>query len=319
MNSIQLIQNKSEIGAGTRGSSLGIDALRIASLNQKSDFFSKYETVSIKDQNHLLFEKNRTPSAIRVEGIRKVYSSVADAVKTSYSSNKFPLVLAADHASAGGTIAGIKMANPNKRLGVIWIDAHGDLHSPYTSPTGNVHGMPLATALGEDNLPCQIKEIKEETKEHWEAMKNLGDINPKILPEDLIFFGVRDTESPENKLMDRLNIKNFKVAECRESGIPAVAKAALEKLSNCDIIYISFDVDSMDSDTVSEGTGTPVPNGFNPKEAQELIEVLLASKKVTCFEMVEVNPTLDTKNTMAETAFKILENTSNQIEKYCLS
>ena len=98
MNSIQLIQNKSEIGAGTRGSSLGIDALRIASLNQKSDFFSKYETVSIKDQNHLLFEKNRTPSAIRVEGIRKVYSSVADAVKTSYSSNKFPLVLAADHA-----------------------------------------------------------------------------------------------------------------------------------------------------------------------------------------------------------------------------
>lgn len=319
MDSIQLIQNKSEIGAGTRGASMGIDALRIASLNQKSNFFSRYDTVSIKDQNQLLFERNTTPSAIRVEGIRKVYNSIAEAVKTSFSSNKFPLVLAADHASAGGTIAGIKMAYPTKRLGVIWIDAHGDLHSPYTSPTGNVHGMPLATALAEDNLPCKIKEVKDEAKEHWEAMKNLGGISPKILPEDLVFFGVRDTESPERKLMDRLGIVNYKVEECREKGIAVLAKAALSQLQNCDMIYISFDVDSLDSDSVSKGTGTPVPNGFYPQEAEELIAELISSKKVACFEMVEVNPTLDNKNTMAETAFKILDKTSVQIEKYSLS
>ena len=318
MNSIHIIQNKSEIGAGTRGSSLGIDALKVTSLNQSSNFFSSYSYSTVKNENQMLYEPITTPSAIRIEGISKVYSEISSEVSKTFLNNQFPLVLAADHSSAGGTIAGIKMAFPDKRLGVVWIDAHGDLHSPYTSPTGNVHGMPLATALGEDNVLCKIKEVNEETKGYWEELKNMGGINPKIKAEDLVFFGVRDTESPENQLMDRLGIKNFTVDECRSKGIDKAVSEALDKLYACDIIYISFDVDSMDSEYVSEGTGPPVPNGFYPKEAEGIILRLIESRKVACFEMVEVNPTLDTKNKMANTAFHILEITASHIEKYSL-
>lgn len=314
---IKLLEIKSEIGAGTRGASMGIDALRIASLNHKSDFFNRYEEKEVRNQNHLLFEEIQTPSAIRIRGISQVYKDLSKAIVEILNEGNFPLVLAADHASAGGTIAGLKMHNPDKRIGVVWIDAHGDLHSPYTSPSGNVHGMPLATALNLDNKQAQIKEVEEAAILHWEEMKNLGGITPKILPEDLIFFGLRDTEEPENELIRRLGIKNFSVTECRTKGFDQAVQEALEKLSQCDFIYISFDVDSMDSDKVSEGTGTPVPNGFLPAEAQQIISGLIDSGKVDCFEMVEVNPTLDDKkNKMAETAFQILETTAKKIEQH---
>ena len=320
MNSIQLIENCSEIGAGTRGASMGIDALRIASLNLESDYFTKYPSSKIKDRNELLYEKVSTPSAKRIQGIIEVYEAMMNKLSECYSNNKFPVVLAADHSSAGGTIAGIRKQFPEKRIGVIWIDAHGDLHSPYTSPTGNVHGMPLAVSLNEDNLDCKIREVEEETQQHWSALKNMGGTAPKVLVEDLVFFGVRDTEHPEDQLMERNGIKNYSVQECRDKGIENVAKEALERLNCCEIIYISFDVDSMDCDEVSYGTGTPVKNGFFPKEAESLINSLIESQKIVCFEMVEINPTLDNKgNFMAETSFQILESVTKQLEKFALS
>ena len=318
MKKIQILEQKSEIGAGTRGASLGIDALKVASLNQNNLFFLKYKTKKLEHQNHLLYEENRTPTAIRIGGIVEVYKATSEGVIEVLNQDTFPLVLSGDHASAGGTIAGIKAANPNKRLGVIWIDAHGDLHSPYTSPTGNIHGMPLATALGEDNLDFQIKEIKDEAKDGWDALKNCQGISPKIRPEDLVFFGVRDTEEPEDKQIEKLNLKNYTVQETRNLGIKSAVNDALLRLSDCDIIYISFDVDSMDCDLVSRGTGTPVPNGYSPEEAIQIIEEIMKSGKVACFEMVEINPTLDNKiNLMAETAFAILEKTVEAIEKHC--
>jgi len=315
---LKIIENCSEIGAGTRGASLGIDALRIASLNLGSDYFSKYPSHRIEDENHLLFKHNATPKAIRISGIAKVYERIANEVEKTLAQKQFPLVLAADHSSAGGTIAGIKKAYPNKRLGVIWIDAHADLHSPYTSPSGNVHGMPLATALAEDNLKSRVADPSDKALQNWEQMKDLGDINPKLKAEDLIFFGVRDTEKPEQELMKREGIVNYKVDDCRRSGMEAAAEAGLKQLANCDIIYISFDVDSMDPDLVSYGTGTPVKNGFSPEEAQALIEHLIQkSEKVCCFEMVEVNPILDNKgNLMAETAFGILNTISPKLSQY---
>lgn len=315
MSKIKLLEIRSEIAAGTRGSSLGIDALRVASLNAGSDYFSNYTLSKIADRNDLLWAPITTPSAIRIEGLVEVYQNVSKSVFNVLSDGSFPIVLAADHASAGGTIAGIKKAFPNKRLGVVWIDAHGDLHSPYTSPTGNMHGMPLATALGINNETCQVNSVKDITLEKWNELKNMGGPSPKILPEDLIFFGVRDTEEPENFLMDEHGIKNYTVAETRQLGLNAAVGQALEKLSACDMIYISFDVDSMDPDVVSYGTGTPVKDGFKPEEAQEIIRLLVESKKIVTFEMVEINPTLDNKcNKMAETAFEILEQTTRLIE-----
>jgi len=316
MSKIKLLEIRSEIAAGTRGSSLGSDALRVASLNKKSTYFSNYPLKLIADRNDLLWSAIDTPSAIRIEGLVEVYRNVSESVCKVLGDGDFPLVLAADHASAGGTIAGIKKAYPNKRLGVIWIDAHGDLHSPYTSPTGNMHGMPLATALGINNEECQVNQVKDLTLAKWDELKNMGGMSPKILPSDLVFFGVRDTEQPEDFLIEKHGIKNYTVAETREFGIKKAVAETLAKLTDCDILYISFDVDSMDPDVVSYGTGTPVKDGFNPAEAQEIIELLLESKKVVTFEMVEINPTLDNKcNKMAETAFEILEQTTRVIEQ----
>ena len=155
---IKFIENRSEIGAGSRGASLGVDALRIASLNVDNKFFRENEVVTIKDENHLLFEPVKFESAKRIGGIVQVFKSISSEVKSTLASGEFPFVLAADHSSAGGTIAGIKEQYPDKRLGVIWIDAHADLHSPYTSPSGNVHGMPLASAINYDNLECKVKD-----------------------------------------------------------------------------------------------------------------------------------------------------------------
>lgn len=298
----------SEIGAGTRGSSLGPDAIMLASLNSDSELFNRYPFEQIPDLNDSLFEPTSTPNALRIRQMHATWTAQAESVLRNMKLGQTPVVISGDHASAGGTIAGIKMMYPDKRLGVVWIDAHGDLHTPYTSPSGNIHGMPLGASINEDNLECQRNEPTEETKDFWNRMKNLGGIAPKIDPQDLVFVGVRDTEKEEEYLMEKYGIENYEVAEVDEMGMRKIGLEILEKLENCDLIYVSFDVDSMDPDEVSYGTGTPVPDGITPDQAKRLLSVLLASPKVCCFEMVEVNPLLDKKgNKMAITALGILE------------
>ena len=199
-------------------------------------------------------------------------------------------------------------ANPTKKIGVIWIDAHGDLHTPYTTPSGNMHGMPVAISLGVDNLKNQINDISDKEKKLWDELKALGGIQPKILPSDVVFFAVRDTEEPEDNLAEEHDIKNYKVEEIRYRGIDTCLKEAEDKLSQCDLIYISFDVDSMDCDLISNGTGTPVQKGLDEEEAYKILHHFLSLEKTTCIEFVEINPLLDNKgNKMAETAFQILK------------
>ena len=150
--------------------------------------------------NHLLDQPTVHQFAKRIDGLEVVFNSLNEKVSSILGKNQFPLVIAGDHGSAGGTISGIKTAFPGKRLGVVWIDAHADLHTPYTTPSGNVHGMPLATAINEDNIPCKSNEVPKDTMMIWNGLKNLGGA-PKLLPEDLIFIGVRDTEAQEDALM----------------------------------------------------------------------------------------------------------------------
>lgn len=224
----------------------------------------------------------------------------------------FPLVLSGDHSNSYGTIAGIKAAYPEKTLGVVWIDAHADIHSPYTSPSGNMHGMPLAMALGIDNLERQINDPTPETIFYWNSLKKLGYDGPKLRPEHLVYVVVRDTEEPEDYLIDKYGIKNFTYDEFVRKGAEAVAYEALDRLRDCDIIYVSFDVDSLDS-KFSKGTGTPVEVGLTVQEAKELNYFLLQDPRVVCYEVTEINPTLDTENTMAENAFEILETATEAI------
>lgn len=316
MKNIKLIINRSEITAGTRGASLGPDALKVAAWDKGSDFFAKYPVEEITDQNHFLNAPVKHAFAKRIEGLISIYKNLSTTISTSLNAGDFPIVLAGDHGSAGGTIAAIKQAYPSKRLGVVWVDAHGDLHTPYTTPSGNMHGMPLAVALGTDNLESKRNDIPQETKNLWEELKSIGGNEPKIKPEDLVFVAVRDVEEEEIALMNRLNIRNFAVDEVKEKSASVVAKEIFQLLDACDMIYISFDVDSMDPIETSHGTGTPVENGLFINDTTELLTHLVAHPKLVCFEMVEINPCLDEKkNKMADVAFQVLQAVMTTIEK----
>jgi arginase len=312
-NQIQFIEIKSEIGAGTRGASMGVDAIKIAALDFGSAFFKKHKTVEVPNENHLLLEPVVHDYAKRIKGLYDLTERLAKTIqKTITKDNAIPIVLAGDHSSALGTIAGIKMANPDKRLGVIWIDAHADIHSPYTTPSGNMHGMPIACSLSEDNKERAQNKLDDETVEYWEKLKNIGGISPKIDYNDLVYIALRDTEAPEEHLIKKHKIRVFNLQEIRKKAVERVAIEALNYLDKCDMIYVSFDVDSMDS-RISQGTGTPVPNGITEKEAGNLIYYIMRSKKIACFEIVEINPTLDKENLMAENAFEILQKATNQL------
>ena len=311
---IKLIKNRSDIGAGTRGSDLGIDAIEIAAINNNSDYFNQFEFEDVKTHNESIYDKNRSSSARRIEHVVEQCTRVCNAVKKNIEGNYFPIVLSGDHSSALGTLSGVKAAYPEQNIGVFWIDAHADLHSPYTSPSGNIHGMPLSAALGNDNLSCQNNEVPAETQQHWEDMKNIGHKGPKILAENLIYFGVRDTEEEEDQQIETLHIKNYKVDEVRYRGLEKCVTEALSKLSHCEVLYISFDVDAMDCDMISYGTGTPVPKGFDQHEIIAIINQIIQTQKVVCIEFVEVNPLLDTKgNKMAETAFEVLQAITSEL------
>jgi arginase len=309
MRDIKLVEVRSELAAGTRGASMGIDALKVASLDKKSNFFSRFDPINVPDANNYLWRGNDHPFAKYVDGVYEVLQHVHQTIQELRLNKKFPIILAGDHSTAAGTIMGIKSANPEKRLGVIWIDAHADLHTPFTTPSGNMHGMPLAMCLGIDNLECKVNQPLPGTVGFWEKIKQIGGPEPKLLPQDIVFIAVRDTESPEEYLMKSYGIRNFRVKEIREKGSPLVCEEALEQLKDCDQIYISFDVDSLDS-SISLGTGTPVPDGLTEKEAMEINALLIKDKRVCCWEIVEVNPTLDSENRMAEIGFDILESTT---------
>jgi arginase len=307
MKSFRIIENPSELGAGTRGSSLGIEALRIAAINKQSKLFYENDLTTLSKNNKKLFKKITTPHAIRLKQVYNRMVVLAEEVEATLEQGQFPFVFSGDHSSAAGTIAGIRKVYPEGRLGVIWIDAHADMHTPYTTPSGNVHGMPLAMSMGMDNQSAARNEIVDNTLKYWEKCKNLFDINPKIKPEDLVFIGLRSYEKEEIEFIEKYGIKHIGVAELRETGIGGTIQNVLDYLRECDAIYISFDVDSMDPELTSRGTGTPVANGLYPKEVVELITSFIRDKRTRAVEVCEINPLLDNENRMAEITLEIVE------------
>ena len=310
MKNIKLIEVPSEIGAGTRGASLGIDTIKIAALDFMSNFFIHFPSEKVPHENRLLYEPIESPYAKRIKGLQTMYERVSKAVSDSLKNNFFPVVLSGDHSIAGATMAGIKMARPKSKIGVIWIDAHADMHTPYTTPSGNIHGMPLAVALNEDNLECAVHEIDEETKKYWNQLKNVGKVAPKVLPEDVVFISLRDFEREEKFLIDKYGMKVIGTNEVRRKGPENIVRSVTRYLGDCTDIYMSFDVDSLDSG-ISKGTGTPVSNGLREREAEDLISKFMQNRKICCFELTEVNPTLDKENLMSEIAFNILQRSVN--------
>ena len=310
MKNIKLIEVPSEIGAGTRGASLGIDAIKIAALDFMSNFFVHFPSEKIPAENNILFEPIVSPYAKRIKGICTMYEKVSKAVADSMKTSFFPVVLSGDHSMSGATIAGIKIAKPKSKLGVIWIDAHADLHTPYTTPSGNMHGMPLATALAEDNLESSVHELDAETEKQWNYLKTIGNISPKVLGEDVVLISLRDYEREEKAIIEKFGIKVITTSEVRRKGPENIVRSVIRYLSDCTDIYVSFDVDCLDS-AISKGTGTPVSNGLREREAEDLVSKFMQNRKICCFEITEVNPTLDKENLMAEIAFNILQRSVN--------
>jgi arginase len=310
MKNIKLIEVPSEIGAGTRGASLGLDAIKIAALDFMSNFFIHFPSEKVPHENKLLYEPIESPYAKRIKGIITMYERVSKAVNDSIRNNFFPVVISGDHSISGATMAGIRAARPKSKLGVIWIDAHADLHTPYTTPSGNMHGMPLATAIAEDNADCAVHQLDDDTTRYWNTLKTIGKISPKVLPEDVVFISLRDFEKEEKYLIDKYGMKVISTNEVRRKGPENIVRSVIRYLSDCTDIYVSFDVDSLDSG-ISKGTGTPVSNGLREREAEDLISKFMQNRKVCCFEITEVNPTLDKENLMAEIAFNILQRSVN--------
>ncbi|MDR0927126.1 MAG: arginase [Ignavibacteria bacterium] len=318
MAKIKLVEICSDLGGRTAGASLGIDAIRIASYGSRGDysFYERFEEEMydrIVAPNNSFHSETQYPFARRIEKIIPIYEETCKSVTDGLYQADFTIVISGDHSSAGGTIAGIKNAYPNKRLGVVWIDAHADVHNPYTSDSGNMHGMPLATAINDNNLECRFNEISSETSAMWEKLKHIGGRKDKLDMADVVYVALRDYEHAERSIIAKHNSKIIRTIDVRQLGAKDVALQISRHLEHCDIIYVSFDVDSLDP-SVSIGTGTPFEGGLYAYEAKELLRTLAALDKVKLIEITEINPTLDIENKMAKTAFDILKSICRVID-----
>ena len=288
--------------------SLIILSIEIAAINKKNTFINEHPHIDIPTHNETIYNKKFFEIKHRLGFVLEQCQRVCNSVSKILEQDQFPLILSGDHSSAFGSIAGIQKAYPDKTIGVLWIDAHADLHSPLSTPSGNVHAMPFTAALGFDHQYLAINEMNQETLTLWENLKKVGGDTPKVIPKHLLYFGVRNTEEPEDKVIKENNIKNYSVHEIRYRGLELCVNETLNRLRDVDMIYISFDVDSMDCDLISKGTGTPVSKGFDIDEVVAIIDRIMESKKVVSLEVTEVNPLLDNKgNRMAEAAFEVIQ------------
>lgn len=303
MKPVHIIESPSEIGAGTRGASLGPEALKLAAARMGDDFFGQFPIERVIQHNELLFEQKQLGLPEKMRGLHGVLSDLSQKVNDALHDEKFPLVISGDHSNAAGTMAGVLNALPGKRIGVIWVDAHADLHSIFTTPSGNLHGMPLAIAGEIDNQEDGEHDRGEEAKLLWNNLKAIS--TRKIDLKDIVFIGLRDFEEPEANLIERYGCHVLETRDVREKGAVAIAQDAITRLSDCDAIYLTFDVDSMDPE-ISRGTGTPVPGGITEAEATDLLRTVIGNEKCVCMEITEVNPLLDEENKMGVAAFKIL-------------
>ena len=307
MNPIKIIKNRSDIGAGTRGSDMGIDAIEIAAINTENDFFNIYPYIDIQTHNETIYNKNKNTFAKRINFVCEQCERLREGVKKELQKGFFPLILSGDHSSALGSLSGIQKANPDKEIGVIWLDAHADIHTPYSTPSGNIHGMPLAAALSIDNKEFSKNKVSDSTEKNWLRMKKMGDKVPLIKPKNLIYFGVRDTEKEEDQIIQSKKIKYFSVNDVRNIGLKSCIDQTIDQFVSTDLIYISFDIDALDCDLFSRGTGTPVSKGFLTEEIISIIKEVKDTGKLVALEICEINPLLDNKgNQMAESAFEII-------------
>ncbi len=212
--------------------------------------------------------------------------SIYEVASSCSDTPELPVFMGGDHSIAIGTVSGAACAGP---LGLIWIDAHGDFNTPETSPSGNIHGMPVAALVGRGHPD----------------LVDLGYAGPKLRPQEIAMIGIRDLDGPEREALAGAGIHVYTMRDIDELGMATVARRALSHLNHLPRIHVSLDMDSIDPD-VAPGVGTPVPGGLTYREAHLLMEILAESGKTASIDVVEINPILDDGNRTAELAVDLV-------------
>lgn len=303
----QIIIAPSEMGAGEKGAGLGPEALRINCNLENFPLFERIPSVHTFAPTPTL-QHALQPSLSFLEDFIPVYDDLCKHTHQHLSDGKKCLILSGDHSNAGGSLAGFKEAFPNAKTGIIWIDAHADIHTPYTTPSGNVHGMPIGASLGLENKSQKVRMPDAKTLKAWDDLCTTGPskICPKFKPQDLFFIDIRDLEKQEWNTIKELGIAHYDHEDRQQQGIFPIIEACKKHFEDYDALYISFDVDSLDAALVP-GTGTPVPDGLNIGQAIDLLKAFTELPQFKALEITEINPLLDRQNTVAKAVTKILK------------
>jgi arginase len=312
---IKLIEVYSDIAASKQGAALGIKALRETSDDLDSMYFKKFLSEAIHHENDPYSEKTEYKNAKYIDKTYSVINKLANKVKDLRDDNVFPIILAGDHSSCAGTIHGLKMAHKEEEIGVVYIDAHADIHTPYTSDSGNLHGMPLAMVCALDNEESSVNTPSKKELEYWNKLKFMVSDKGSIKPENIVYCALRDFEDAEKNLIKKHGINTYTVEDMNYNGIKNTVDSIFEKLSHCKHIYVSFDVDSIDPLYVP-GTGVPVPNGLTYNQALQLNLGLIKNEKVCCWEIAEINPLYNETKNDTEKIFLMLEEVTKTLIKH---
>ena len=293
MKSVAIIGVPQDYGAGRRGVDMGPSAMRVANLNASlanlGFAVEDYGNVHV-DQPESIPESAK--SARHLPQIAKNCLRLARMVEKAAGERHFPLVLGGDHSIAAGTVAGITKHYRKQKLnlGLVWIDAHGDFNTPESSPSGNVHGMPLSSIVGHG--PRELTHLRG--------------ISPMIAPNNVALVGIRDIDRREADNIRAAGIHTYTMREVDERGIRAVMQDAVSAASQGTAgLHLSLDMDALDPEE-APGVGTPVRGGLNYREAHLAMELLHDTGKLVSMEVVEVNPVLDIANRTAALAVELV-------------
>ena len=287
MKPVHVIGVPLDLGAGRRGVDMGPSALRIAGIRDQIAALGR-QTIDKGDLPTPIPETQRPADKQKkyVRDIAKVCQKLYDRAFKSLEEGALPLVLGGDHSLAAGSVAASAdwiRRTSSKPLGLVWVDAHADMNTPSTTESGNVHGMPLAALLGQEPL----------------ELASIGS-TPSVLPQHTVLVGIRNLDHREKDQIRASGVHVFTMKDIDRDGIATVAERALALAArDTGGIHVSFDMDVCDP-SIAPGVGTPVKGGFDYREAHLIMELVADSGQLVALDLVEVNPTLDIRNTTAE-------------------
>jgi arginase len=289
MKKLSIIGMPMDLGQMRRGVDMGPSAIRYAGVNERlKSLFEQIDDLGDIAVGRPEVIIDPDTNLRNLELIAEKTSQLAEKVDEVIREGSFPLVLGGDHSIAIGTLAGV--SRHYKNLGVIWYDAHGDLNTAETSPSGNIHGMPLAASLGIGHP----------------LLTDIGGYSPKVKPENIVVIGARALDDGEKELVKEKGIKVYTMHEIDRLGMTRVMEEAIEYLRDrTDGVHLSLDLDGLDPND-APGVGTPVIGGISYRESHLAMEMLAEAELITSAEFVEVNPILDDKNKTASVAVALM-------------